>query len=225
MAFRRFVLATFAIALAGCSAGSSPTAPTPSAIQTLVARASADPSGLAMERALSSVFDGSGAARPMVITFPPRNEPMEFRAALDAKYRDALRRSSVETYVDQEGTVVWTQEYLRYRVNFCAHADAVSRVMSQIDGQGIAATCGNATIATFPPRNESFAFMALRRSLEDGRDYRLIYQDRGGYFHETRFSFGDQHLTGIQYLGERRRADIPRAAIERAHVQARWFSF
>ena len=157
------VLAALTCAL-GCGGWSgSPTAPTatqterPTTVQALVANAAADPSGLARERA-PSVFSGFGSG-PMVITFPPRNEPLEFRSALETKYRDSLRRPSAQTYVDQEGTVVWTQEYLRYRVNLCSHADALSRVMNQIDGQGIPAACGSANTATFPPRNEPFAFM------------------------------------------------------------------
>src|SRR5687767_5905983 len=100
MTLTRFWLGAAALACAfGCSGGSaSPTAPTaserPTRIQALVANAAAHPSGFAMERAISSVFDaGSG---PMVITFPPRNEPLEFRAALEAKYRDGLRRGSVQ---------------------------------------------------------------------------------------------------------------------------------
>ena len=162
----RFWLALTVFACSvGCSSGSaSPTAPTathtegPTPVQTLTVSASGDLSGPGMERVLASVFDGSGSGT-MAITFPPRNEPLEFRSALETKYRDGLRRPSVQTYVDQEGTVVWTQEYLRYRVNLCSHADAVSRVLAQIDGQGISSTCGSANTATFPPRNEPFAFM------------------------------------------------------------------
>lgn len=165
MVTTRFWLGLMVLASSmGCSGGTaSPTAPTATpaksstAIQALVVRASAEPPGLSTERALSSIFEGGSG--PLVITFPPRNEPLEFRAALEGKYRDSLRRPAVTTYVDQEGTVVWTQEYLRYRVNLCSHADALSRVMSQIDGQGIPAACGSANTATFPPRNEPFAFM------------------------------------------------------------------
>ncbi len=40
-----------------------------------------------------------------------------------------------------EGGVVWTQEYLRYRVNQCDHPTSVQKVFSQIDGGGVAATC------------------------------------------------------------------------------------
>jgi hypothetical protein len=151
------------VAAAGCSSSSSPTAPTAareesSSIQMPVAGASSGTPGAAMERAFAAVFAERGSSSAAV-TFPPRNEPLEFRNALEAKYRDGLRRSAVETYVDAEGTIVWTLEYLRYRVNLCSHADAVSRVMSQIDGLGIPATCGSATTATFPPRNEPLAFM------------------------------------------------------------------
>ena len=43
--------------------------------------------------------------------------------------------------MDAEGGVVWTQEYLRYRVNQCDHPTAVQKVFSQIDGGGVAPTC------------------------------------------------------------------------------------
>ena len=152
------VLAT-AIGCGGSNA-SSPTSPTAIArnetsapLSVLVARAAYDPSGAALSQAVDHVF------RPTAVTFPPRNEPLEFRNALEAKYRDGLRRGAVETYVDGEGTVVWATEYLRYRIDLCSHADAVSRVMSQIDGLGVLPSCGSSATATFPPRNEPLAFM------------------------------------------------------------------
>ncbi|MGQ0736462.1 MAG: hypothetical protein ACT4QD_22770 [Acidobacteriota bacterium] len=103
------------------------------------------------------------------MTFPPRNEPLLFRTALEAKYRDGLRRPSVLTFVDQEGTVVWTQEYLRYRVNLCPHTEAVFRVMRQIDGFGVQPICGSTSAVNFPPRNEPFDFMIqLEAKYRDG---------------------------------------------------------
>jgi hypothetical protein len=50
------------------------------------------------------------------------------------KYRDGLRRSAVQTFVDIEGDIVWTTEYLRYRVNSCDHDRAVQLVLAQIGG-------------------------------------------------------------------------------------------
>lgn len=99
---------------------------------------------------------GSGAS----INFPPRNESLDFRNQLEAKYRDGLRRSPSSSFVDSEGDVVWTQEYLRYRVNRCSHEAAVSRVILQIDGFGVPPVCGSASggQVTFPPRNEPFDF-------------------------------------------------------------------
>lgn len=103
------------------------------------------------------------------VSFPPRNEPLAFRTALESLYRDSLRRPAVQTFVDQEGTIVWAQEYLRYRVNLCSHSAAVAAVMNQIDGRGIQATCGSATTATFPPRNEPLDFMIqLEAKYRDG---------------------------------------------------------
>jgi len=110
-----------------------------------------------------------GQVGPSDVTFPPRNEPLLFRTALEAQYRDVLRRTSVATFVDQEGTVVWTQEYLRYRVNLCPHAEAVFRVFRQIDGFGVQPICGATNTVIFPPRNEPFDFMIqLEAKYRDG---------------------------------------------------------
>lgn len=101
-----------------------------------------------------------------LIPFPPRNEPFDFRQQLETKYRTGLGRPATSSYVDIEGDIVWTQEYLRYRVNGCGHPDSVQKVFSQIDGMGIAPVC-NANIppgtVAFPPRNEPFDF---RQQLE-----------------------------------------------------------
>src|SRR5687768_1543012 len=80
------------------------------------------------ERAPSSF----GVSAALDVTFPPRNEPFLFRTNLEAKYRDDLRRDATTSFVDIEGTIVWTQEYVRYRVNQCGHAEAVARVLRQI---------------------------------------------------------------------------------------------
>jgi hypothetical protein len=101
---------------------------------------------------------------PVVVNFPPRNESFAFRQELEAKYRDALLRAPGSSFVDIEGTLVWTQEYLRYRVNRCDHADAVARVMMQIDGRGIQPVCGTPTSLAFPPRNEPFTFRSQLES-------------------------------------------------------------
>ncbi len=77
------------------------------------------------------------------VRFPPRNEPFAFRQALEAKYRDGLGRSAESTYVDLEGDIVWITEYTRYRVNNCNHAEATTRVFSQIDGGGVAPVCAS----------------------------------------------------------------------------------
>lgn len=120
-----------------------------------------------IEGAQALYSDGSAggglSGAPGTVAFPPRDESLNFRSQLDAKYRDGLRRSPLGTYVDIEGDVVWTQEYLRYRVNQCAHQQAVDRVMNQIDGRGDLGVCGAAPSGQvpFPPRNESLVFRNL----------------------------------------------------------------
>lgn len=75
-----------------------------------------------------------------LIAFPPRTDAFDFRRQLETKYQQTGRGAS-ESAVDAEGGVIWTQEYLRYRVNSCDHTTAVSKVFTQIDGGGVAATC------------------------------------------------------------------------------------
>ena len=104
-------------------------------------------------------FRSPGITR--AVAFPPRNEPFMFRSNdLEAKYRDGLHRSANSSFVDIEGTIVWTQEYLRYRVNLCDHEEAVQKVFAQIDGGGVQPTCGNAPPGqvAFPPRDQPFDF-------------------------------------------------------------------
>ena len=48
------------------------------------------------------------ASRFVASSFPPRNESLDFRAQLEAKYRDGLRRPVAGSYADPEGAVVWT---------------------------------------------------------------------------------------------------------------------
>lgn len=157
---RNAVIAAVIACLAATGCGRQE--PAPSTPIQLVAGPSAVPSGsAAVTAAMASATDGAS-----VVAFPPRNEPFAFREELESKYRDGLRRSPSSTYVDLEGDIVWTQEYLRYRVNGCDHATAVQKVLDQIDGRGIAPVCGNPPAAgavLFPPRNEPFAF---RQELE-----------------------------------------------------------
>ena len=97
---------------------------------------------------------------PQVVTFPPRNEPAQFRRDLETKYRDGLGKPLTSSYVDQEGGGVWIQEYLRYRVNRCSHADASAKVLRQIDTQIVEPVCGEPPPGTveFPPRDQPADF-------------------------------------------------------------------
>lgn len=120
----------------------------------------------------SDVLLPAAGDRDSAIAFPPRNEPFDFRLQLEAKYRDQLRRPSVQTFVDLEGDIVWIQEYLRYRLNGCSHSEAVARVLTQIDTGAIQSNCGaeqSGSSIAFPPRNEPFAFrLELEAKYRDG---------------------------------------------------------
>ena len=144
---------------------------------TLVAGCSRDPerSSATSPTALSAPPPGSllgptsiapgGVSGKFDVSFPPRNESFDFRNQLETKYLNGLGRAAAATFVDREGEVVWTQEYMRYRTNGCDHGSATQRVMAQIDGNPAGAVCGAPPdgLIAFPPRNDSFDF---RRQLE-----------------------------------------------------------
>lgn len=167
----------------GCGDRSRPRADTvagPTGPSPVAATSPGPTAGSASDRPGQPAAGGGAATRrfpaetatsgPSAIAFPPRNESFEYRRELDEWYRTTLARQAVPTYVDIEGDVVWTQEYLRYRVNRCSHVDAVQKVLSQIAGHGIAPVCGDPPqgVVAFPPRNESYDF---RMQLE------VLYRD------------------------------------------------
>jgi hypothetical protein len=142
--------------VAGCSRNperSSPTSPT--------ARSAIEPGSLLGP---TSVAPG-GISGKFDVAFPPRNESFDFRNQLETKYQTSLGRSAAPTFVDREGEVVWTQEYMRYRTNGCDHGSATQRVMAQIDGNPAGQVCGAPPdgLIAFPPRTDSLNF---RQQLE-----------------------------------------------------------
>lgn len=140
----------------GCSRNperSSATAPTATSAPqpgSLIGPTSVAPGGV------SGAFD---------VSFPGRDQSFDFRNQLESKYLSGLGRAAAPTFVDREGEVVWTQEYMRYRVNGCDHATATQRVLTQVGGQAAGAVCGASAdgLILFPPRTDAFDF---RRQLE-----------------------------------------------------------
>jgi hypothetical protein len=172
-----FLLCTLAL-VAGCSRNperslaASPTAPS--------AAAGLPPGSLL---GASSVAPG-GVSGPMDVAFPGRNDSFQFRNELEAIYRDILRRDTSPTVVDREGEVVWTQEYIRYRVNGCDHSTAVQRVLAQIAGQAAGGVCGAPPdgLVLFPGRADSFLFRGTLESayLAMGRGQSPTFVDTEG---------------------------------------------
>ena len=100
------------------------------------------------------------------LAFPPRNETLAFRVLLESKYRNELRRPVGATYADPEGSVVWIQEFLRYRMSECRVDQAIGRIVAQIDGGGVQPVCGVASAnPVFPPRNETLSFRQVLESV------------------------------------------------------------
>ena len=144
------------VLIAGCSrdpersTAATPTSPTSAGPGSLLGPTSLAPGGV------SGKFD---------VSFPARNDSFDFRNQLETKYETGLGRAAAPTFVDREGEVVWTQEYMRYRVNGCDHTSAVQRVLAQIDGNPAGQVCGAPPdgLIAFPPRTDAFDF---RRQLE-----------------------------------------------------------
>jgi len=139
--------------MVGCSRGPD---------RTVAASPTSPSAALAGESTITFI---GGVSGPMDVLFPGRGDSFQFRNELETKYQTGLNRSATGTYVDREGEVVWTQEYIRYRVNGCDHATAVSRVMTQIDGGAAGGICTAppAGLVIFPSRADSLQF---RRELE-----------------------------------------------------------
>ena len=119
----------------------------------------------AVTTAGAGLTDLGGISGPMDVLFPSRADSLQFRNQLETKYQIGLGRAPSMTSVDKEGEVVWTQEYIRYRVNGCDHPTAVQRVMAQIDGNPPGGICAENRdfVIVFPPRDHTMDF---RRQLE-----------------------------------------------------------
>lgn len=161
----------------GCGGGSSSSSRTASSFNPAGPSPVASSANSTTTHSIPVLNYGGDSAGPMAVTFPPRDQSLTFRQNLEAYYRDVFRRSSQSSFVDIEGTVVWTQEYLRYRVNGCGHQEALTKVMAQIDGSTDTAGCSTAS-TPFPPRNEPLAFReVLEAKYRDG-----LRRQAGGTF-------------------------------------------
>ena len=106
----------------------------------------------------------AGGSSGATINFPARNETYDFRNWLETTYAQNLGRPAGLSYSDVEGSVVWVQEYLRYRLNTCSHGEAVERVRIQIAGGGVPGVCGtpaSSSVIAFPPRDQTYGFRLL----------------------------------------------------------------
>src|SRR5690349_20536547 len=101
----------FALTILLAACGSSGNGSKSSSASPVAPSAIAETSGTAGTSAPSAAAPRFGPIRPQAFTgngpqdvaFPPRNEPFDFRAnALEARYRDGLRRPSIPSFVDIE---------------------------------------------------------------------------------------------------------------------------
>jgi hypothetical protein len=169
--------------------------------------------------AIQRVFEqiDGGPARPVcadlpggIVPFPPRNESFAFRQDLEVKYRDGLKRGPTSTYVDMEGSLVWTQEYLRYRVNACGHVAGTAKVFQQIDGGPIAPVCMDALSGLWHGESDYINAPFTADLLLSGTRVSGVYRDQkdqgsiggtytGGEDVTLQVNFGD---TGFTMEGE-----------------------
>jgi hypothetical protein len=113
------------------------------------------------------------------IDLPLPQESVMFTAALQATYRNVLKRPEADTAVDPNTSTTWVQRYLRFRLHGCDHAIATEKVFRQIDGEGAQPLCQRPLSAVMPPWNETVDF---RRQLEQrvgGRAFRSFVDLEG----------------------------------------------
>jgi hypothetical protein len=107
-------------------------------------------------------------AFPENAVYPPRDQVVDFRRQLGAKYQGMGR--SAQSAVDPDGAAIWLGEYYRYRTSGCDHATATQKVMSQIDGNPAAPTCAipcayfAETPASVPGIGGTFSVQLIRTS-------------------------------------------------------------
>ncbi|HYE88088.1 MAG TPA: BACON domain-containing protein [Vicinamibacterales bacterium] len=170
----RYVTAFLIIiaASAGCARG-----PERSVVET--------PAGPSVTAARTSLLFGDigGVSGAMDFSFPPRDETFVFGNNLNTKYQQ-MGRAASSFYIDLEGLIVWTQEYIRYRVNGCDHTTALQRVLTQIAGGAAGGVCGEppSGVINFPSRADVFA--AIReidaRYQQMGRGLTQLFVDLEG---------------------------------------------
>lgn len=101
--------------------------------------------GTALQRVQTQISGGTaggvcGEPPSGVILFPPRNEVLTAVREIDGQYQ-RMGRGVTQLFLDLEGAAIWIQEFLRYRVNACDFAAAEQKVLSQINGGPVPATC------------------------------------------------------------------------------------
>src|SRR5262245_4604426 len=114
---------------------------------------------------------GGGVSHGTVVSYPQRNETLDFRTQLESKYA-SKGRTPAQAYVDMDGEVAWIQEYHRYRVNGCDHDTATRNALAQVDGAAPPQVCAVRYFpetAIYPSREDSVDF---RRQL--GSKYQVM---------------------------------------------------
>ena len=122
------------------------------------------------------------------VIFPSQEDVLAFRQALDAKYRDDLKRTLNLTSVDMLGDALWLEEYARFRVFQCSADEATSRVLQEIDDivegkPSQVQVCGRALTSMLPPRDDMAAFrqrLETKYRTDLGRAQTSVYADPVG---------------------------------------------
>ena len=129
----------------------------------------------AVQRVMEQI-DGTGSGQicsalqfPETASYPPREELVDCRRQLGAKYQSMGR--TFQSSVDADGIGIWVGEYLRYRSSGCDHATAVQKTLTQIDGNPAPESCITSCAYTFSPASMrvgaeggAFAASAVRTS-------------------------------------------------------------
>jgi hypothetical protein len=165
MCHRSLLLCLLASSLIACGSDKTPTSPSASEEAAQSPEVAGAPNAIP---AFQSLFDSPYVTA--AVAFPDRSEPYAFRLQLEGVYRDTLRAPLSPTFVNEEGAVVWTVEYIRYRLTGCSQEDTINKVMSGIDNLASPPQPDCGGDVPFPPRDEAVGFrkVALEAKYRDG---------------------------------------------------------
>jgi hypothetical protein len=155
------------------------------------------------------------AATPILlsgsVTLPSFDEVIDFRRRLETQFR-TLNRPMSTTAVTPEIASIWSREYIRYRVNVCAHVKSIFNVVAQMAGGAAPPVCGvPSSFTVLPVASELSEFRTHVESEFLGRP--------GNPTSRTSVDFESEANWTLEYYQRRRSGCTHAAAVQAIETQ------